>query len=644
MSNQFENQNICQEIQTFKEKPQNYVVDAWNYYKDMKIKIQIQITITKDDYIIYSSNGAILRAEKFNDASNNPIIFKNMEQIRHLSWESDNRFNEKKNGKSIAFWNGNTLINVGGYYKKGLRQGQWKELMKHYGSEAKVFEFGEYYNDRRIRKWIYIYNNKKIDGGSYNTQGLKQGKWNELSDNFQNQAQVTYIGEYDLKGMKIGKWDIMYQQKQMQILQIIKQYVSGGGQYDYIKAQKIGKWIELCEEFEHSNQVTYIGEYDKKAMKVGRWDIWFQEICGKKEYKSIGGGLYDNLGGEKKIGSWIELWKGFQNDSQVTYKGEYNEQGMKVGRWEIWFQQICGKKDYKQIGGGLYDNLEGDKKFGTWIEQWNGFSKDSQLTYKGEYDNKSQKVGRWDILYQGEYDLEFQQIGGGLYKEGQVKIEMWIELWDGFWNEAQVTYNGQYDSKGMKIGRWDIMYCKKGEHQYQQIGGGLYDYEKGQKIGKWIEIFEGFYYRKKVINIGEYDQKGMKVGRWDIWFQEIFEKKEFKQIGGGLYQKGQKVGKWEELDDRFEEQNQVIYKGEYNQKGIKINRWDIFFKREYDKEYKQIGGGFYEEGLKIGDWEELCDKFYLKKYFILIGAYDQKGIKVGLWVERKYDQKKQDLY
>ncbi|CAD8119990.1 unnamed protein product [Paramecium sonneborni] len=323
--------------------------------------------------------------------------------------------------------------------------------------------------------------------------------------------------------------------------------------------------------------------------------------------------------------------EGFDYYNQVTYIGEYDQQGLKIGKWDIWFQEACGKKEHKQIGGGSYEYEEGEKKIGMWVEQGNGFWNEAQVIYSGKYDKKGKKVGRWDILYKGEYDLAYQQIGGGLYQKGQLKIKRWIELWDGFWNEAKITYNGEYDLEGIKIGKWKIMYCEKGKKQYQQIGGGSYD-SNNLKIGKWAEVFEGFYYRKQVLNIGEYDQKGIKVGIWDIMFQEICGKKGFKQIGGGFYKKGQKIGMWVELDDRFDYYNQVIYKGEYNQKSIKIDRWNIYFKSEYQEEYKQIGGGLYEEGQKVGDWEEISEKFYMKKQIIYKGAYDSKGMKIGIWV------------
>ncbi|CAD8128885.1 unnamed protein product [Paramecium sonneborni] len=73
--------------------------------------------------------------------------------------------------------------------------------------------------------------------------------------------------------------------------------------------------------------------------------------------------------------------------------------------------------------------------------------------------------------YQIRYKVESKQIysGGGSYdQEGnQIKIGKWIELVEGFYCEKQVYYKGEYNMNGMKVGRWDIMFCKYRETKYQ---------------------------------------------------------------------------------------------------------------------------------------------------------------------------------
>ncbi|CAD8130238.1 unnamed protein product [Paramecium sonneborni] len=58
------------------------------------------------------------------------------------------------------------------------------------------------------------------------------------------------------------------------------------------------------------------------------WDIMYCKY-GEKEYKNIGGGSYDQDGTQKKIGNWAELDEVFNDDKQLTYYGEYNRNGMK---------------------------------------------------------------------------------------------------------------------------------------------------------------------------------------------------------------------------------------------------------------------------------------------------------------------------
>ncbi|CAD8129685.1 unnamed protein product [Paramecium sonneborni] len=198
-----------------------------------------------------------------------------------------------------------------------------------------------------------------------------------------------------------------------------------------------------------------------------------------KQYECFsGGGQYDQEGSEKKLGKWIDLDEGFKIQKQVTYNGEYNLNGMKVGRWDILFNQ---GDEYKQMniiisvhifsGGGSYgyDQEIGEKKVGNWVELIEGFSQFQQVTFNGEYNMKGIKVGKWDIMYREWDEIEYKKIGGGVYDlEGsQKKIGKWVELDENFW----ITYNGEYNMKGMKEGIWVQMdkWKKKkyGEEKYE---------------------------------------------------------------------------------------------------------------------------------------------------------------------------------
>ncbi|CAD8129942.1 unnamed protein product [Paramecium sonneborni] len=50
---------------------------------------------------------------------------------------------------------------------------------------------------------------------------------------------------------------------------------------------KIGKWIELDEEFYFDKQDTHDGQYNKNGKKVGRWDIMYCKPY-EQEYKQMG--------------------------------------------------------------------------------------------------------------------------------------------------------------------------------------------------------------------------------------------------------------------------------------------------------------------------------------------------------------------
>ncbi|CAD8128908.1 unnamed protein product [Paramecium sonneborni] len=255
-------------------------------------KIKILIKFTSDLKIIYSYNGKILRVVECHDAFEKQELFNNINQIHNLQWQGQYSENKKKDGRWNAFWNQQLLKNFGGYYTQGKKSGLWKDLFPNYSKQLQIFEIGEYYNGLRIGGWKYFLENQKIGGGFYNKNGQKQGKWIDLDEGFQDSKKVIFCGEYDLKSMKVGQWDIMYSNayengngkyKQMQkfeniriiCIYILKMY-SGGGSYDQAGNQKkIGKWVELDEKFRDKNQVIYNGEYNMNGIKVGRWDIMY---------------------------------------------------------------------------------------------------------------------------------------------------------------------------------------------------------------------------------------------------------------------------------------------------------------------------------------------------------------------------------
>ncbi|CAD8129323.1 unnamed protein product [Paramecium sonneborni] len=206
----------------------------------------------------------------------------------------------------------------------------------------------------------------------------------------------------------------------------------------------------------------------------------------------IGGGYYnhDNC----KQGKWIELDEGFYFKKQVTYNGEYNMKGMKIGKWNSMYCESHGQ-EYKQIGGGSYDQDGNQKK----MNQMKGFiSINKSLTMVNII------CKRWKQQY----------CGGGSYDQdgNQKKIGKWVELDKKFSKVKQVTYNGEYNKQGMKIGMWDSMYCCSFLNTNKQIGGGLYDQDGNQKkIGKWVELDERFDQWNQVTHNCEYNMQGIKI-------------------------------------------------------------------------------------------------------------------------------------
>ncbi|CAD8169681.1 unnamed protein product [Paramecium pentaurelia] len=454
----------------------------------------------------------------------------------------------------------NYKIGGGSYDQSGneVKINGWIELREGFTEESKITYHGEYQNGKQIGRWDVLYRGKKIvvmdvkleiglshpiylkevrksrievnikmvrklvdgiffifkircndiikyyieqfSGGGYYDEsgnGCKIGRWTELSDEFNNLSNVTYLGDYK-NGTKVGRWDIKWslQQKQQQI---------GGGQYDE-DGIKFGKWVDLCDDFGYGYgqlKFIYAGEY-KGGKKVGSWNV-FQRGEKPMQYTVFGCGQYDEAGNECKIGRWIELSNEFRNTSQITFDGQYKN-GKKVGRWDIqWHYQ----RSNKNIGGGLYDESGNECKIGRWIEISDEFDDLSQVTYHGDY-RCGKKVGRWDIWYQKNYNnLKNEKIGGGSYDElgNECKTGKWTELNHKFRDTSQITYLGEYKN-GKKIGYWETQF------EEEQIGGGSYD-EEGDtiKIGKWIELHDSFTDTFQTIYEGEF-RHGQKVGTW----------------------------------------------------------------------------------------------------------------------------------
>ncbi|CAD8197727.1 unnamed protein product [Paramecium octaurelia] len=295
-----------------------------------------------------------------------------------------------------------------------------------------------------------------------------------------------------------------------------------------------------------------------------------------------------------------------------------------------------------QQSGGFYSK-DGLKQ-GLWNQLIKKYSSQAQVCEKGEYFN-DQKFGLWTYIDQNQMMYIIQQLfcGGGLYSSDFQKNGKWVELSETFWNQSQVTYNGEYKS-GKKVNKWDTMINGKqmqvnqNELIINSIGGGFYSISGSIKIGKWIEVSEGFWEKSQITYVGEY-QNGKKVGRWDIFYKQNYGNYTNELVGGGSYydddnQEGVsiKIGKWIELSDGFQEKSYVFLVGQYKQ-GEKVGIWDIFHQQNNKNEL--IGGGLYGDienqegiGIKIGKWVELSDGFWEKQQIIYEGQY-KNGNKIA---------------
>ncbi|CAK63130.1 unnamed protein product (macronuclear) [Paramecium tetraurelia] len=323
------------------------------------------------------------------------------------------------------------------------------------------------------------------------------------------------------------------------------------------KQPQSSKDEQILNNIEQIKNLQFIGGYGADGQKINLWHYFWK---GEK----IGGGVYSEIG--QKQGMWQDICENYWDKKNVVEEGQY-EDGKRIGAWNFIYNN-------QNIGGGQYDNEGYGTKKGNWIELADQFMNQSQVFTSGRYHN-NKKIDRWDIIFRG------QSIGGGSYEyqlEGDsIKIGKWIELNDRFYDDSQVTHVGLY-CNGKKVGKWDVYYQENyGDKTNHQIGGGQYEDQLDgdqMKIGKWIELNDGFYDNSQVTNVGEY-KNGRKVGKWVIMYKG-------QEIGGGSYEcwaKGDsiKIGTWIELSYGFYDDSQVTYVGEY-QNGKKVGNWDICYK------------------------------------------------------------------
>ncbi|CAD8089899.1 unnamed protein product [Paramecium sonneborni] len=374
----------------------------------------------------------------------------------------------------------------------------------------------KYYVECKNGEFIY-----SKDGGLLRKEKIKKNSY--IITTFDQLSSLKWGIEYEKQNM--AKWCPIWDQKKL----------NAGG---YIKDDdcKIGKWIDLSENFSNISKVTHEGVYED-GIKIGRWVTIYSE-------KIIGEGIYNSKGMKK--GKWVEIYQRFSDCCQITFHGEYRE-GKKFGLWEI-LHTTPKKKQI--IGGGFYGFEE--QKVGRWIEQHENFTNfidsnqyNCQLLQRGNY-QYGKKIGRWDILFSKDpISLQkFEIIGGGIYDENAQQQGIWFELSENFGKYSQIRSLGEYWN-GKKYGRWNTQFRDYQATDFIKMVDGEYDNEGNQK-GKWIELFENYRNDIQIIYTGEY-KNGIKYGLWDMKKRNYFNK-QFIYFAGGVYILGQKNGKWIEID------------------------------------------------------------------------------------------------
>ncbi|CAD8135328.1 unnamed protein product [Paramecium octaurelia] len=102
---------------------------------------------------------------------------------------------------------GSSTINGGGRYtSKGIKVDGWIEIVPHIGyCNLIILKYiGEYKNNTRVGSWS-IMHQEEIGGGSYLVNGMKNGKWIEVFQQYFDSLTIM-TGEY-VNGNKLQDWE-----------------------------------------------------------------------------------------------------------------------------------------------------------------------------------------------------------------------------------------------------------------------------------------------------------------------------------------------------------------------------------------------------------------------------------------------------
>ncbi|CAD8155987.1 unnamed protein product [Paramecium octaurelia] len=163
------------------------------------------------------------------------------------------------------------VIENGQLNQNGLKHGKWMEQHEFYNEYQQIIFNGDYNNGSKTGKWEAVFKKQNIGGGVYDDNGLKDGFWIDLCQNFTDVRQVTFAGMYN-HGKRIGKWDFIF-----------KDNIIGGGQYLEFDTKQ-GYWIELDSFFQDDRQYLGLGNYED-GKKIGKWiKMKDQATLAQREY------------------------------------------------------------------------------------------------------------------------------------------------------------------------------------------------------------------------------------------------------------------------------------------------------------------------------------------------------------------------
>ncbi|CAD8128763.1 unnamed protein product [Paramecium sonneborni] len=237
-----------------------------------------QIAITDNQEIQYTIDGEIrtIQSKQFYLIT----IDEQYRIKRFRNWSGKYEQNNHKIVKWNTFWQGQLLDNVRGEQKLVLQIDYTQMMVVNQAignNPQKIIGVQPRYmkqvNTKMTRKREPGNSFKRIDirGGEYNCFGEKQGKWVDKYDNFFENSQVIYVGYYNVIGKRIGRWDIFCKYMgQKQQTNLLFVVRGGGFNNEEGNERKIGKWVDL--DFYYEKQITYEGEYNQNGLKVGKWD------------------------------------------------------------------------------------------------------------------------------------------------------------------------------------------------------------------------------------------------------------------------------------------------------------------------------------------------------------------------------------